>query len=135
LRARLALVGDAKEGRRGGFLRGLDVCSSSELVLLRFAGGSFMMFAYVRLVGAVVSARILSVLVVGIYLDIRVYVLVGYATITVNATRRVLLPCRRSLQLLPTFGKAAQNDVEQSIGTFNQLANCQSTKVANLGMS
>lgn len=72
---------------------------------------------------------------VGIYLDIRVYVLVGYATITVNATRRVLLPCRRSLQLLPTFGKAAQNDVEQSIGTFNQLANCQSTKVANLGMS
>jgi len=48
--------------------------------------------------------------------------LVGYATITVNATRRrVLLPCRRSLQLLPTLGKAAQNDVEPSIVTFNQL--------------
>jgi len=48
--------------------------------------------------------------------------LVGYATITVNATRRrVLLPCRRSLQLLPTLGTAAQNDVEPSIVTFNQL--------------
>ena len=48
--------------------------------------------------------------------------LVGYATITVNATRRrVLLPCRRSRQLLPTFGKAAQNDVGPSIVTFNQL--------------
>jgi hypothetical protein len=40
-------------------------------------------------------------------------VLVGYATIRVNATRRrVLLPYRRSLQLLPMFGTAAQNDVE-----------------------
>ena len=48
--------------------------------------------------------------------------LVGYATITVNATRRrVLLPCRRSLQLLPTLGTAAQNDVEPSMVTFNQL--------------
>jgi hypothetical protein len=63
------------------------------------------------------------------------YVLVGYATITVNATRRVLLPCRRSLQLWPTFGTAAQNDVEPSIGTFNQLANWHSTKVANIDMS
>jgi hypothetical protein len=66
LRARLAFVGDAKDGRRGGFLRGLDVCSSGEMVLLRFAGGSFIVFAYGGSVAVVVSARYLWVLVVGI---------------------------------------------------------------------
>jgi hypothetical protein len=41
LRARLAFVGDAKDGRRGGFLKGLDGCSAAgELVFLRLRAGS-----------------------------------------------------------------------------------------------
>lgn len=40
LRARLVFVGDAKDGRRGGCLRGLEARSSGEWVLFRLSGGS-----------------------------------------------------------------------------------------------
>jgi hypothetical protein len=43
-RERLAFVGDAKEGLRGGFFKGLDRRSrfSGGVVLRRFRAGSFM---------------------------------------------------------------------------------------------
>ena len=40
MRARLALVGDANDGRRGGFRKGLDGGRTGDEVFRRFLGGS-----------------------------------------------------------------------------------------------
>lgn len=55
LRARLALVGDANDGRRGGCRKGLDEGCTGEEVLRRFLGGSSI--ATYVLVGVRVSTR------------------------------------------------------------------------------
>ena len=56
----------------------------------------------------------------------------GLCDRAVNATRRrVLLPCRRSLQLLPTLGNAAQNDV----GMSTDISQAQDSTIHRVAIS